>query len=56
LYDLKLDPAEQVNLASLRPDLVRDLRARLNLWRWAQIEYYENPERQDREYPPRLPD
>lgn len=56
LYDLKLDPSEQVNLASIRPDLVRDLRARLNLWRWAQIDYYENPDRQSREYPPRLPD
>ncbi|HUR53725.1 MAG TPA: hypothetical protein VMZ71_06320, partial [Gemmataceae bacterium] len=32
-YDIKRDVGEQNDLAAARPELVRDLRARLHAWR-----------------------
>lgn len=54
LYDLKADPGEKSEAAGRHPEQARDLRARITAWRRAQLEYYENPLRQAREYPPLL--
>lgn len=54
LYDLAADPGERRDVSEERPDQARDLRRRLGAWRRAQLEYYDNPVRQSREYPPVL--
>jgi arylsulfatase A-like enzyme len=54
LYDLGADPGEKTDASSSQPDRARELKARLAAWRRAQLEYYENPLRQSREYPPVL--
>jgi len=52
LYDLAGDPAEKADVSASRPEVVRELAARLASWRRAQLEYYENPLRHALEYPP----
>jgi arylsulfatase A-like enzyme len=52
LYDLRADPGEKTNIASSRPDLVKDLAGRLRAWREEQLSYYADVARQAREYPP----
>jgi len=54
LYDLAADPGEKKDAAETRPDQFRDLNRRLSAWRHSQLEYYDNPFRQSREYPPIL--
>jgi hypothetical protein len=54
LYDLSADPGEKSDASGARPEQARDLQRRLSAWRRAQLEYYENPLRQSREYPPVL--
>jgi arylsulfatase A-like enzyme len=56
LFDLGRDPGERSNLASSRPDLVGRLARRLLAWRKAQVDYYADPARYRREYPPVLED
>jgi arylsulfatase A-like enzyme len=56
LYDVRADPGETRNLAATRPDLAGALADRLYAWREAQVEYYADPGRQAREYPPVLED
>jgi arylsulfatase A-like enzyme len=58
LYDLINDPGETPgrNLASSRPDLVRELDGRLRFWRGEQLSYYADVSRQSREYPPVVKD
>lgn len=52
LYDLARDPGETADASGAHPEIARDLKARLSGWRRAQLEYYDNPVRQSREYPP----
>lgn len=52
LYDLVRDPGERTDVSSEHPEEAQKLRSWLKTWRWAQVEYYENPERWSREYPP----
>jgi arylsulfatase len=54
LYDLGSDPGEKRDATASHPGVARELRRRLSGWRRAQLEYYENPFRQSREYPPVL--
>jgi len=54
LYDLAVDPGERKDATETRPDECQDLKRRLSAWRRSQLEYYENPFRQSREYPPVL--
>jgi arylsulfatase A-like enzyme len=54
LYDLANDPGEKADAAERHPERARELRALITAWRRAQLEYYENPLRQAREYPPLL--
>jgi arylsulfatase A-like enzyme len=54
LYDLAADPGEKKDASERRPEITRDLKRRLSDWRRAQLDYYENPIRQGREYPPAL--
>jgi membrane-anchored protein YejM (alkaline phosphatase superfamily) len=56
LYDLVHDPGEQRNVVASRPDLVDELAGRLQRWRSEQLSYYQDVPRQQREYPPVLPD
>jgi arylsulfatase A-like enzyme len=44
LYDMLADPHQEVNQASQRPDVVRDLRARVNQWRREQLEKSDRPD------------
>lgn len=46
LYDLLNDPDEQVNLAEIRPDVVADLRARLDAWMARRMKESGNPDPQ----------
>jgi ferric-dicitrate binding protein FerR (iron transport regulator) len=54
LYDLANDPGEKTDATERHPERARELRALITAWRRAQLEYYENPLRQAREYPPLL--
>ncbi|HLY10869.1 MAG TPA: sulfatase [Planctomycetota bacterium] len=54
LYERAGDPAEKTDASAAHPDLARDLSRRLSAWRRAQLDYYDNPIRQSREYPPVL--
>jgi arylsulfatase A-like enzyme len=54
LYDLGNDPGEQRDVLAGRPDVARDLKARLAAFRRAQLDYYENRYVHEREYPPLL--
>ena len=56
LYDLRRDPGETTNIASIRPDLVRTLGGRLRKWQEEQIGYYSDVYRHIKEYPPVLED
>jgi arylsulfatase A-like enzyme len=56
LNDLVKDPGETTDVGPSRPDLVRDLSARLHRWRDEQLAYYADLPRQMREYPPVLED
>jgi arylsulfatase A-like enzyme len=52
LHDLTRDPHERRDASSEHPEVAKQLRSWLKTWRWAQVEYYENPGRWSREYPP----
>ena len=52
LYDLRADPGEKTNIATSRPDLVKELGGRLRVWREEQLSYYADVARHTREYPP----
>jgi len=52
LYDLTRDPGEKLDAAEAHPELARTFKALIAAWRRAQLDYYENPVRQSREYPP----
>jgi len=54
LYDLAKDPGEKSEAAGRHPEQARELHALITAWRRAQLEYYGNPLRQAREYPPVL--
>jgi arylsulfatase A-like enzyme len=54
LYDLGADPGERKDATETHPAVAADLNRRLIDWRRAQLEYYENPLRQQSEYPPVL--
>jgi len=54
LYDLGADPSEHRDATPDHPALAADLKRRLADWRRAQLDYYENPLRQQSEYPPVL--
>ncbi|HVR82788.1 MAG TPA: sulfatase-like hydrolase/transferase, partial [Planctomycetota bacterium] len=54
LYDLTADPKEKTDASDTHPEQARALRRRLSAWRRAQLDYYDNPLRQSREYPPIL--
>lgn len=54
LYDLAADPGEKAEASERHPEQARELHALITAWRRAQLEYYENPLRQAREYPPVL--
>ena len=54
LYDLRTDPGERTDATEAHPAVAADLNRRLVDWRRAQLEYYENPLRQQSEYPPVL--
>jgi arylsulfatase A-like enzyme len=54
LYDLARDPGERIDASAAHPEIVRELKAWLAAWRRAQLEYYDNPLRHGREYPPVL--
>ncbi len=56
LYDLSADPGEKHDLSRLRPDVVDDLESRIDTWYENTVEYYEDPARQKREYPPAFED
>jgi arylsulfatase A-like enzyme len=56
LWDQVNDPGEKHNIASVRPELVKDLDGRLKLWRQEQLAYYADVPRQSREYPPVVKD
>ncbi|MGH7339900.1 MAG: sulfatase family protein, partial [Candidatus Rokuibacteriota bacterium] len=53
LFDLRADPAEKRNLSGEEPERAADLLSRLADWYRAQIEFYEDPVRHARAYPPR---
>lgn len=57
-YDLLSDPGETIDVMDFverkKPELGADLRDRLDAWRFWQIEYYRDPFRQGRYYPPRV--
>ena len=52
LFDQVNDPGEQRNLARERPDLLRGLAGRLQVWLEEQLAYYADRSRQAREYAP----
>lgn len=52
LFDLRSDPGETVDLCQSLSGAARDLSWRLSVWRRAQLDYYGNPERCRKEYPP----
>ncbi len=56
LLDLNEDPGETRNIAGRMPELARDLRRRLDLWRAIQIEYYGNLREHQETYPPVISD
>lgn len=52
LYDLRHDPGEKHELSRLRPTLTADLEARVDTWVRETLAYYDDQQRQAREYPP----
>lgn len=51
-YDLIHDPQELKDQRTSYPRIAASLRAELDTWRWAQLNYYTNPSRYRFEYPP----
>lgn len=51
IYDLASDPAENFDIADLRPTLAKELAHRLHTWRELQIDYYSHAGLQGRAYP-----
>jgi len=56
LFDLEKDPGERVNAAEQHPEIVAELRLRLDTWRKNQVEYYRALSQHARTYPPKLED
>lgn len=56
LFDLSRDPGETRDLSTEMPELTEALQARLYAWYDAQISYYEDSWRMQREYPPVVAD
>jgi arylsulfatase len=56
LYHLEQDPAERIDVARDRPRHLSRLAALLADWVFAQLEYYQDPLRQDGEFAPRIGD
>ncbi len=54
LYDLERDPGETIDLKTRMPGVAAELAVRLDTWRKTQLDYYENPFRHERWYPPVL--
>lgn len=56
LHDLHNDPMERADVIREHSQEAELLRKWLGAWRWAQVDYYRNPERHPREYPPVIRD
>jgi arylsulfatase A-like enzyme len=52
LYNLRKDPGELFNMKDKYPEIVKDLSGQLTFWRLKQLEYYADPDKYLKYYPP----
>jgi arylsulfatase A-like enzyme len=55
LFDVVNDPGETIDLAQTKPELARQLRELVTIWRRNQLAYYHFPQYYQNYYPPRAP-